>query len=70
VQNHGFADGNKRTAVMSTLLFVTRSGFQLHPINAADDLGYGLENLVVALASGQTNRETVLEWFQARLQPA
>ncbi len=69
VQNHGFADGNKRTATMLTLKLFAHSGFVLEAVNEQDDLGYGLEELVVALASGNTNRDTVQEWFKARLKP-
>lgn len=69
VQNHGFADGNKRTATMLTLKLFAHSGYKLHPTNPQDDLGYGLENLVVDLASGQITRDTVQTWFQVRLKP-
>ena len=49
VANHGFTDGNKRTALLLTELVISRSGYELvlDPESPIDDL-------VVDVASGRT----------------
>ena len=60
VQNHGFVDANKRTALLVTLLMVERSGYVLRSDDALDDM-------VVAVAAGETEFETLVTWFARRL---
>ena len=60
VQNHGFVDANKRTALLATLLLVERSGYVLRTDDALDDM-------VVAVAAGEMDFETLVTWFQGRL---
>ena len=62
VQNHGFVDGNKRTALLVTLLLIRRSGYRvvLRENERIDDM-------VVDVASGKMTFDRVIEWFRARL---
>jgi death-on-curing protein len=53
VQNHPFVDGNKRTGLLSALVFLDVNG---HPIYAPDDRLYGL---TMAVASGEARKEAV-----------
>lgn len=68
VQNHGFVDGNKRTAAMLAKLMIGASFYKLIPTNSNDDIDEGIENLVVDLAAGHIEREAVRIWFGKRLQ--
>lgn len=65
VQNHGFVDGNKRSALIVTLLMIERSGYQLllHGEERIDDL-------VVAVAAGQVSFDELATWFKSRLTDA
>lgn len=62
VQNHGFIDGNKRTALLATLLLVERSGYRLRL-----DEAERLDDLVVSVAAGQMAFDDLADWFRARL---
>ena len=59
--NHGFADGNKRTAVYLVELLIRRSGYQLAASNRE------LVNIVVSVASGMVDKDNLIEWFQPRI---
>ncbi|TVQ53259.1 MAG: type II toxin-antitoxin system death-on-curing family toxin [Rhodobacteraceae bacterium] len=63
VQNHGFVDGNKRTALLVTLLLIERSGYrlQVQPDEPLDDV-------VVQVADGQMDFDDLTVWFQRRIR--
>ena len=63
VSNHGFADGNKRTAWLLTELLIDRSNYQLE---IADDAP--IDDLVVAVADGSLSFDALVEWFRERLR--
>ena len=63
VTNHGFVDGNKRTAVYLMELLAVRSGYRL----AEEDLV--LADTVTAVACGDCGYEELALWFEARLEP-
>jgi death-on-curing protein len=62
VQNHGFVDGNKRTALLVTLLLVRRSGYELvlRPNERIDDV-------VTDVAAGAVRLDDLTVWFRSRL---
>lgn len=62
IQNHGFVDGNKRSALIVTLLMVERSGY--HVQLRSDDR---IDDVVVDVASGLMDFEVLSEWFRQRL---
>lgn len=62
VQNHGFVDGNKRTALLVTMLLIRRSG---HTLRLSPD--ERIDDMIVAVASGQMNFDDLTLWFKARL---
>jgi death-on-curing protein len=62
VQNHGFVDGNKRSALIVTLLLVERSGYHLQLI---DD--ERVDDMIVSVAEGKTDFDALAEWFKLRL---
>jgi len=68
VQNHGFVDGNKRTAVLLLLLLLERSGFQISQL-AENSVSGELEELVVGLADRRQNFGDALKWLKRRCSP-
>lgn len=58
VGNHGFSDGNKRTAWLLVEILIERSGYRL---NIADD--ERIDDLVVAVARGDLGFDDLHEWF-------
>ncbi|MHA7877048.1 type II toxin-antitoxin system death-on-curing family toxin [Roseivivax sp.] len=63
VGNHGFVDGNKRTAWLLVELFIERSGYRLA---IPDDAP--IDDLVVAVAEGALGVEDLKLWFGTRLE--
>lgn len=61
-QNHGFVDGNKRTALLATLLLIERSGY--HLALGADER---IDDIVVAVAEGEMQFDDVSLWFATRI---
>ena len=62
VGNHGFVDGNKRTAWLLVEVLIARSGFEL----ALED-DEPIDNLVVAVADGTPTFEDLRVWFANRI---
>lgn len=62
-RNHGFVDGNKRTAWVVARLFLADNGYRLRfdPVEAV--------KTVEALAAGSLDESQLAAWFRDRLQP-
>lgn len=67
--NHGFVDGNKRTAILLTDLLIKRSGYRLTASDASEDLNSALEELAVSVARGDLQLADITDWFKQRLTP-
>lgn len=65
VNNHGFTDGNKRTAWLLVELLIDRSGYRL---NLPDDAP--IDDFVVAVADGSLGFDDIAEWFKTNLRAA
>jgi len=63
VGNHGFIDGNKRTAWLLVEILIDRSGYRL---GIPDD--ERIDDLVVAVADGRLGFDDLVTWFAARLR--
>ena len=61
-KNHGYSDGNKRTAWVAARLFLADSGYALQ-INAMDAV-----RMVEVLAAGTLDEPAVADWFRARMR--
>ena len=64
VGNHGFVDGNKRTALILVITMVERSGYTL--VVPENEL---LDDIVVDVAAGRMTYDQLELWFKARLIP-
>ena len=62
VGNHGFADGNKRTALLLVDLLIERSGYRLYIPD-----GERLDDLIVSVAEGAVTFDHLRMWFKARI---
>jgi death-on-curing protein len=62
VGNHGFVDGNKRTAWLLVELLIDRSGYRLVLSDAER-----IDDLVVDVASGEVSFDQLTQWFKERL---
>ena len=59
-KNHGFLDGNKRTALVVALLFLAINGFET-TVNQVE-----VVRLMEAVADGTTDEPGAAEWFRSR----
>jgi death-on-curing protein len=56
--NHGFVDGNKRTAVILTSLFIERSGYRLTPARR-ENINKAIDALAISVVDKETDRTAV-----------
>ena len=62
-QAHAYVDGNKRTAVLASLVFLTAN--DAGPLPSPVEL----ERVTMAVARGETSKGELVEWFVADLAP-
>ncbi len=62
VQNHPFLDGNKRTGAASAIVFLA-----LNDIGIDND-EQGLVDLTLSVATGQSGKAEIAEFFRTRVQ--
>ena len=60
-KNHGFLDGNKRTALVVALLFLANNGFDT-TVNQLD-----VVRLMESVADGSMDEPAAADWFRSRL---
>jgi death-on-curing protein len=68
VNNHGFVDGNKRSAVLLTDLLIWQSGYDFQPWNEHERFNAALVDFAVNVARGGLTLETIMEWFEQRIK--
>ncbi len=61
--NHGFADGNKRTALGVALVFLDVTGYELSLTKSE------LEQITLDVASGNMDKEGLTKLFEAAIKP-
>lgn len=66
-KNHGFSDGNKRTAVLLTIDMIERSSYKLKPLEG-EQLGIEIGNMVLKVVKNEMNFEEIKEWFRLRIR--
>jgi len=62
-KNHPFVDGNKRTALVTALVFLEMNGVRVEAPDRA------LEDLVVGVADGSVPKSAVAEFLRKHAQP-
>ena len=62
VGNHPFVDGNKRTTLLLTNVFLLESGYQLRPEAVEES-----EEFLVSVAAGKCSFDEMKQWFKARI---
>lgn len=60
-QAHAYVDGNKRAAVLAALVFLSVNGARLLPSPEE------LEDVTMAVATGELSKEELVQWFEARV---
>lgn len=60
-RNHGFADGNKRTAWVTARVFLADNGYLIH-FDSAEAV-----QLMEAVAAGTISQKEVENWFRRRI---
>jgi len=62
VKNHGFVDGNKRTAFCLVRLLAIRSGYEMVATHEE------IEAMLIGIAEDRTDNEALVDWFSVHLQ--
>lgn len=65
--NHGYVDGNKRTAIILTLLLIDQSGYALRPAKKSEDLNVAIEQFVISVVDDKLTMDEIKEWYKARI---
>jgi len=61
-RNHGFSDGNKRTAFVVALVFLLANGFEL-TVSDTESVA-----TMLAVAAGQIAEDALADWFGRNIQ--
>ena len=63
-RNHGFSDGNKRTAYVVALVFLLDNGYEF--------VGTDVESvgMMVRVAAGEVGERQLAAWFRGAIRPA
>ena len=64
--NHGFVDGKKRTALITTSILLDRSGYTLRGMGAPR-LDRDAEAMALAIADHRMDFDDVVQWFHERV---
>lgn len=67
--NHGFIDGNKRTALFMLNLLLRRSGYHLRANNQLQ-LNIDVEAMILALVEHRMNFDEVVAWLEEKIAPS
>jgi death-on-curing protein len=62
-RNHGFVDGNKRTAFICMNILLNNSGYRLADLVTDREV----EEIMVAVAQSEFEFLRLVEWFKARI---
>ena len=65
-RNHGFADGNKRTALILMHALLRKSGYELVPV-PGETLDAAAEKMVLDVVTHDIGYDLLVEWFKTRI---
>ncbi len=66
--NHGFADGNKRTATILMVTLLNKSGYDLKAIRGDGDIQAAVEKMVLDVVNHKLAFEGLVRWFEVRIR--
>jgi death-on-curing protein len=66
--NHGFADGNKRTATILMVTLLNKSGYDLKAIQGDGNIQAAVEKMVLDVVNHRLDLENLVRWFRARIR--
>jgi death on curing protein len=66
-RNHGFADGNKRTAIILLHTLLKESGYKLCPISKDENIETAIEQTVLDVVTGAITFDRLETWLQVRI---
>ncbi|HEX9466684.1 MAG TPA: type II toxin-antitoxin system death-on-curing family toxin [Alphaproteobacteria bacterium] len=69
INNHGFVDGNKRTALILLNTLLQRSGYKLRS-DPKPETDRALEEMILAVATGGMRVAAITAWFKDRIERA
>lgn len=67
--NHGFIDGNKRTALLMMNLLLLRSGYELRG-SSEQQVNADVEDMILALVEHRMSFDEAVAWLEHRIVPA
>jgi len=67
-RNHGFVDGNKRTAIILLHTLLTLSGYKLFAYGNTETIEDALEQAVVDVVTGKVAFNGLVSWLRARIR--
>lgn len=70
IRNHPLPDGNKRVGFSCLREFVDRNGYPWHAPKGDNPGGDETVNMMVGVASGETNEAALARWIEERIEGA
>ena len=67
IKNHAFGDGNKRTAAISSIVFLNLNGYELS--YSADQNGTEFHRLIESIADNKSSEADMKQWFLNHTYP-
>jgi len=64
-RNHGFTDGNKRTAVICVGILLNNSGYQFSDLVDDDEI----EEVMLRVAGSEISFQELVTWFRQGIEP-
>jgi death on curing protein len=64
--NHGFIDGNKRTALLMMNLFILRSGYKIRG-DSEQQVNADVEEMILALVEHRINFDEAVIWLESKI---
>ena len=66
--NHGFVDGNKRTALILLHTLLTKSGYELSPAEPSEVIEDAAEEMVLDIVLRAMTFDECVAWFMRRIR--
>jgi death-on-curing protein len=65
--NHGFVDGNKRTALILLAVILVKSGYVLAPL-PGENLDDAVEQMILDVVEHRLTKRQAIEWLKQRVR--